>query len=142
MARSIVGEWAKDKLDRLGRYLHECTKIMRKQSRWCEGYYYIDAFAGPGQHEVRGKASSTSRNMLLNVASFGQSQKEHRQFLSGSPRVALDIEPPFSGIRGVPQTGSVGLFTHGSSTSFHSLTLQLLDADGAPRKTAKIQRRP
>lgn len=96
MAKSVVGEWAKDKLDRLGRYLHEYTKIMRKQ-HWCDGYYYIDAFAGPGQHEVRGKPRPTSRNMLLNVADFGQAQKEQQKFLAGSPRVALDIEYPFSG---------------------------------------------
>jgi three-Cys-motif partner protein len=96
MAKSVVGQWAKDKLDRLGRYLHEYTKIMRKQ-RWCDGYYYIDAFAGPGQHEVRSKAHSTARNLLLDVANFGQSQEEQRQFLAGSPRVALDIEYPFTG---------------------------------------------
>lgn len=95
MAKSVVGQWAKDKLDRLSRYLHEYTKIMRKQ-RWCEGYYYIDAFAGPGQHEVRNKARPVSRNKLLDVARFGQSQEEQQEFLAGSPRVALDIEYPFS----------------------------------------------
>lgn len=98
MAKSVVGEWAEDKLDRLSRYLHEYTKIMRKQS-WCEGYYYIDAFAGPGQHEVRSKSRSTSWNQLLDVASFGQSQEEQQRFLAGSPRVALDIEYPFFRIR-------------------------------------------
>jgi three-Cys-motif partner protein len=96
MAKSIVGQWARDKLDRLSRYLHEYTKIMRKQG-WCEGYYYIDAFAGPGQHEVRSTTRPVSRNTLLDVASFGQSQEEQREFLAGSPRVALDIEHPFSG---------------------------------------------
>jgi three-Cys-motif partner protein len=90
MAKSVVGEWARDKLDRLGRYLHEYTKIMRKQ-RWCEGYYYIDAFAGPGHHEVRTKKRpAASRNKLLDVASFGQSQEEQQEFLAGSPRVALE----------------------------------------------------
>ena len=96
MAKSVVGPWAKDKLDRLGQYLHAYTKIMRKQD-WCEGFYYIDAFAGPGQHTVRGTARKVYRNKLLDVASFGQSQEEQQEFLAGSPRVALDIEYPFRG---------------------------------------------
>ncbi|MBI2478877.1 MAG: three-Cys-motif partner protein TcmP, partial [Planctomycetia bacterium] len=91
--------WAADKLDRLGKYLSAYTTIMKDQS-WCEGFYYIDAFAGPGEHEVRKKSddqSHTKTNPLLDVASYGQSQEEQRQFLAGSPRVALDIEHPFTG---------------------------------------------
>ncbi len=52
MAESVVGPWARDKLDRLDKYLKAYTAIMKGQ-RWCRGYHYIDAFAGPGQHTVR-----------------------------------------------------------------------------------------
>ena len=33
---------------------------------------------------------------MLDVASFGQEQEDQKQFLAGSPRVALDIEYPFT----------------------------------------------
>ncbi|MBW3598456.1 MAG: three-Cys-motif partner protein TcmP [Planctomycetes bacterium] len=96
MTTSNVGPWARDKLDRLQKYLQAYTTIMRKQS-WCEGFFYIDAFAGPGMHEVRRDGPRLkAQNALLDVANFGQEQLEQREFLSGSPRVALDLEHPFS----------------------------------------------
>jgi len=45
MAESVVGPWAADKLDRLGKYLSAYTTIMKDQD-WCERFYYIDAMAG------------------------------------------------------------------------------------------------
>jgi three-Cys-motif partner protein len=93
MAESVVGPWAADKLERLQKYLNAYTTIMQKQ-RWCKGFYYIDAFAGPGEHEVRG--SQKTQGLLLDVAKFGQQQEEHRRFLAGSPQVALEIEHPFT----------------------------------------------
>ena len=98
MTRSVVGPWAADKLDRLRKYLSAYTTIMKDQ-RWCRGFYYIDAFAGPGEHQIRSKdpSSHKSRNLLLDIASFGQSQDEQQQFLAGSPRVALELKHPFTG---------------------------------------------
>jgi three-Cys-motif partner protein len=97
MRKSAVGEWAKEKLDRLGKYLSAYTTIMRKR-RWCRGYYYVDAFAGTGKHELRSRPpKSNVRNLLFNVASFGQRQEEQELFVAGSPRVALDIKHPFTG---------------------------------------------
>src|SRR5437764_12544056 len=96
MTSSVVGPWAKDKLDRLGNYLSAYTTILRKQNL---AFYYIDAFAGPGAHEVRSALDSGSRStrqILLDVAQFGRNQEDQREFLAGSPRVALDIEHPFS----------------------------------------------
>lgn len=97
MAESVVGPWAKDKLDRLAKYLSAYTTIMKDQ-KWCQGYHYIDAFAGPGEHEIR--QTPTRRNeaqqALLDIASFGMEQEEQRQFLAGSPRVALDLQYPFT----------------------------------------------
>jgi three-Cys-motif partner protein len=94
MAKSVVGPWALDKLNRLRNYLNAYTTIMKEQ-RWCQGFYYIDAFAGPGKHEVRSRLSK-ARGLLQDVANFGQQQEEHRTFLAGSPQVALEIEHPFS----------------------------------------------
>ena len=98
MAESVVGPWAKDKLDRLAKYLHAYTVIMKDQ-RWCEGYHYVDAFAGPGEHEVRQRNLSKrhdAQHALLDVSSYGSEHEEQRQFLAGSPRIALDLEFPFT----------------------------------------------
>lgn len=98
MAESEVGPWAGDKLDRLRNYLNAYTTIMKEQSHWCKGFHYIDAFAGPGQHVVRSAPSSSSKNRqeLLDVSCFAQQEPEQQAFLAGSPRIALDIEHPFS----------------------------------------------
>lgn len=98
MAESVVGPWAKDKLDRLSKYLHAYTTIMKEQ-HWCRGYHYIDAFAGPGEHEIRQQKSDKrhdAQQALLEVSSYGGEQVEQQQFLAGSPRVALDIQFPFT----------------------------------------------
>lgn len=97
MADSIVGPWAREKLDHLRKYLHAYTTIMGKQ-KWCKSFTYIDAFAGPGEHQVRPKRSAVpnARELLAEIARFGSEQEEQREFLRGSPRVALDLEHPFS----------------------------------------------
>jgi three-Cys-motif partner protein len=98
MKESVVGRWAADKLDRLKKIVGAYTTIMHKQ-QWCAGYDYIDAFAGPGEHEVRRAESADrpdARQALIDVASFGSEREDQKQFLAGSPRVALDLEHPFS----------------------------------------------
>jgi three-Cys-motif partner protein len=98
-AESVVGPWAKDKLDRLGNYLGAYTTIMKDQHRWCQGFHYIDAFAGPGDHTIRDTDSANRQIVkaaLLDIAEFGAEQEEQRQFLAGSPRVALSVPHPFS----------------------------------------------
>jgi three-Cys-motif partner protein len=95
---SVVGPWARDKLHRLEKYLSAYTTIMKEQ-RWCQGYYYIDAFAGPGSHTVRATEFDNrqfAQTALLEAAEFGTEQKEQQQFLAGSPRVALAIPHPFT----------------------------------------------
>lgn len=98
MGKSVVGPWAKDKLDRLAKYLNAYTTIMKGQ-RWCEGYHYIDAFAGPGEHEIRKEKIDSQyegRQAFLEVSCYGNEQEEQQLFLAGSPRVALDLRYPFS----------------------------------------------
>jgi three-Cys-motif partner protein len=95
MTVSVVGPWARDKLDRLEKYLSAYTTIMRKQA-WCDGYVYIDAFAAAGEHKVRPSSKSAFGNELTAVATFAWEQGEQREFIAGSPRVALDVPHPFS----------------------------------------------
>lgn len=97
MTESVVGPWAKDKLDRLEKYLQAYTTIMRKQS-WCRKYIYVDAFAGPGEHAVRrGKPARDSlQEVLFDVALNSLADPGQRMFLEGSPRVALGLPYPFS----------------------------------------------
>ena len=98
MAESVVGPWAKDKLERLQKYLHAYTTIMKEQS-WCDGFHYIDAFAGPGEHEIRQADADRTvdpQNALLDISSFGGEQEEQQLFLAGSPRIALELEFPFT----------------------------------------------
>jgi three-Cys-motif partner protein len=69
---------------------------MSKQE-WCAGYHYIDAFAGPGVHEIRSsKKQDVAQQVLLEIAEYGQQQEEQQRFLVGSPRIALNIANPFS----------------------------------------------
>lgn len=94
MAVSTVGPWAREKLERLRKYLEAYTTILSTKS--FEGFYYIDAFAGPGSHEIkRPKQDDDINQMLLDISRFGSDQKEQKAFLAGSPRVALEIPSPF-----------------------------------------------
>jgi three-Cys-motif partner protein len=98
VANSVVGPWARDKLERLRKYLAAYTTIMKDQ-RWCKDYHYVDAFAGPGEHTVRQNATDkrhATQQALLDVSSYGAEHEEQQQFLAGSPRVALDLQHPFA----------------------------------------------
>lgn len=66
---------------------------------WCQGFIYVDAFAGPGIHQVRGteQVSFSEQQMLFNeAASYSRDTEEQKTFLAGSPRVALELDVPFS----------------------------------------------
>jgi three-Cys-motif partner protein len=69
-----------------------------KEQRWCEGYHYIDAFAGPGEHAIRqeGEEKNEAQQVLLRDYHFGDEEGEQQEFLAGSPRVALDVKFPFT----------------------------------------------
>jgi three-Cys-motif partner protein len=96
---SVVGEWAKDKLDRLRKYLSAYTTIMSapKQAAWCRGFHFVDAFAGPGQHQIRPTATPDDLESLFNDATRFQNQSQDAsELIAGSPLTALSIAPPFS----------------------------------------------
>jgi three-Cys-motif partner protein len=65
-----IGYWSEIKLDIVKRYALEYSRILSKRNLH---HVYIDAFAGSGKH-----ISRTTRT-----------------FVPGSPRIALDISPPF-----------------------------------------------
>lgn len=93
-----VGPWATEKLACLQKYLTAYTKILRNQSHWCRGYYYIDAFAGAGHSKVREKhlhVNSNGSDLLSGLSNTGV-DKEVIQYIRGSPRIALDINFPFT----------------------------------------------
>jgi three-Cys-motif partner protein len=71
-----IGIWSEIKLDIIKEYASAFTTIMRKQD-WCQGYAYIDAFAGAGIHI----------------------SKRTGEFILGSPLNALEIENPFTEYR-------------------------------------------
>lgn len=98
MSESVVGPWAREKLECLDKYLRAYTTILKEQA-WVQDYMYIDAFAGPGVHAIRSEKPEPDCDIardLLDVAEFGNSQEEQREFLRGSPRIALDIPHPFT----------------------------------------------
>lgn len=68
-----IGSWSEDKLNLLRKYLEAYVKVLKKQA-WCNGYEYIDGFAGTGKPKSR----------------------DEQEFVKGSPRVALELPTPFS----------------------------------------------
>ncbi len=68
-----IGEWSEIKLKIIKEYAGAYTTVLSKM-KWCKGYIYIDAFAGPGQH-IR---------------------KTTGEFVLGSPLNALLVKPPFT----------------------------------------------
>lgn len=93
-----VGIWAREKLECLGNYLSAYSIILKEQ-KWCEGYFYIDAFAGAGRTEIR---KSTARpesdfSVPLLPYEFEDFEKEEdAEYVEGSPHVALNIDHPFT----------------------------------------------
>lgn len=78
------GNWTADKLERVRKYLVAYTTIMNKRKF---RFAYIDAFAGTGYRSTKDSAGRDE----LKFTEF--SDKETREFLEGSARIALKIEP-------------------------------------------------
>jgi three-Cys-motif partner protein len=97
MSASIVGPWAREKLEQLRKYLDAYTTIMKEQ-QWCKGFAYIDAFAGPGVHAVRQRTRPKNfSDLMLEVAAYAvEEESQQAAFLAGSPQVALDLPNPFT----------------------------------------------
>ncbi len=89
-----VGPWATEKLECLRKYLQAYTRILGNQQ--FRGYFYIDAFAGPGSLKLRQEAADPGLRLLLDVAEHAAHDAGEREYISGSPRVALEVEPRFT----------------------------------------------
>jgi three-Cys-motif partner protein len=86
-----VGPWAKEKLDALERYLDYYTKRLKNHPHWHK--IYLDAFAGGGHAKVRRRPTlPSSQNSLWDEE---PSPPEVDEFVSGSPRRALQLVNPF-----------------------------------------------
>jgi three-Cys-motif partner protein len=90
-----VGPWAGDKLDRLRKYLSAYTTIMAKQ-RWVRGFVYVDAFAGGGRVRERLARSDDPTEDIFGPGQEFRDDEGARRVLDGSPRVALEIQHPFT----------------------------------------------
>jgi len=97
---SEVGPWARQKLDVLAKYLRAYTTVL-KGERWCEGYIYVDAFAGPGTHSLRPSDGVSARDSQLRLIKDEPRTEnfDDQQFIDGSPRVALSLVNPFTHYR-------------------------------------------
>ncbi len=81
------GDWTEEKLARVQKYLAAYTKALSKQSFHT---IYVDAFAGTGYRTLKQK---DDQNTLL----FPElAESEPVQFLDGSARIALRVEPRFA----------------------------------------------
>lgn len=90
---AVVGPWAREKLDALGRYLEFYTKVLKNQP-WRT--IYVDAFAGGGRAVIRREEPAGPEPI---VPLFGEAfapDAEQRELIDGSPRVALGVADPFA----------------------------------------------
>ncbi len=83
------GNWTESKLDALDQYLRVYAKVLSKQPF---ERVYIDAFAGTGYREQRTDPAAQHGTMF----DVFEGDEEPQQFLDGSARIALKIEPPFN----------------------------------------------
>ena len=91
-----VGPWAQEKLECLRKYLQAYTTILSNQ-QWCRGYFYIDAFAGPGTLRIRRqKTDDSAQELLLDGSAHAGQDPGKAEYISGSPRVALELKNPFT----------------------------------------------
>ena len=91
-----VGPWVQEKLQCLRKYLDAYTTILSKQRQF-RGFFYIDAFAGPGSLRIRRQQEhDIGQQSLLEVSQFASEDAGRANYIHGSPRVALSLENPFT----------------------------------------------
>lgn len=93
-----VGPWAEEKLEILRKYLEAYTTILKDQSKWCKGYYYVDALAGGGSAPLRSNRDNDSALDASQLTLFGHtdSSQFEQRYIDGSPKIALGISNPFT----------------------------------------------
>src|SRR4051794_39579087 len=82
--------WTQEKLDCVQKYLVAYTEIMKHRPH---KFAYIDGFAGTGYYELKTKKKKKGES---SVSLFPElDTPEVAEFLSGSARIALKVEPRF-----------------------------------------------
>ncbi len=84
--KQFGGEWTSDKLERVRKYLVAYATIMKKQNY---RFAYIDAFAGTGYRVFQ--QENNYRDLMF--PEFVE--KETKEFMDGSTRIALQVQPRF-----------------------------------------------
>ena len=84
--QSFGGSWTTEKLERVHKYLKAYTTIMKDRNFH---FAYIDAFAGTGYRTYR-RDADPNELMFPEIA-----EQEVQEFLEGSARIALQVEPRF-----------------------------------------------
>ena len=84
--RNFGGDWTTEKLERIRKYLSAYTTIMKDRNFH---FAYIDAFAGTGYRTYR-RDNDPNELMFPEIA-----EQEVQEFLDGSARIALQVEPRF-----------------------------------------------
>jgi three-Cys-motif partner protein len=79
--------WTQDKLERVRKYLVAYSKILSKRNF---PYAYIDGFAGTGYHELE-REENEPQPLLPELE-----EPAVTQYLDGSARIALKVEPRFN----------------------------------------------
>ena len=92
------GDWTSEKLKRVEKYLTAYATIMNKQHF---SFAYIDAFAGTGYWKRKPKGSC-SESFFPELA-----DSENREFVDGSARIALKVEPRFQRYLFIEKSGCV-----------------------------------
>jgi three-Cys-motif partner protein len=85
------GDWTEAKLDIIEEYLQRYTTALSKQHQWKK--MYVDAFAGTGYRQERGKSSAANDVTLSLIPELAESDTQ--RFLEGSAHRALRVEPAF-----------------------------------------------
>jgi three-Cys-motif partner protein len=86
-----VGPWAREKLAGLRAYLSAYMTILSKHAPLKT--VYVDAFAAAGRAVVR-KKEHDDPTIHLDLGDEARDE-DSREVIDGSPRIALEIEPPF-----------------------------------------------
>ncbi len=90
MAHQFGGEWTKEKLLRLQKYLKAYTTLFNGNEKARKLHFmYVDAFAGTGSFQ------KPQSHVIGQADIFSDDVPEVEEFLKGSARIALEIDPPF-----------------------------------------------
>jgi three-Cys-motif partner protein len=84
------GDWTRDKLERVRKYLSAYTLIFDRNPKAQFLYpIYVDAFAGTSYHSL------THSDFTPELPLPELIEPDNQAFLKGSTRIALEVEPPF-----------------------------------------------